>query len=67
MNIENIYICDKCREEWEFCPEDYYYEADKYPTTCPLCSMPFKQMVRDVFREDGFIGVIKRVYIRAFK
>ena len=57
------YLCENCGEEWGFCPEDYEKEED-YPKRCPFCTMPVSQMISDVFKEEGFFGVIRMLYLR---
>jgi DNA-directed RNA polymerase subunit RPC12/RpoP len=57
---EDEYKCKNCGETWGFCPEDYENEED-YPTICPFCSMPLWQMIRDIYKEEGILEVIKQI------
>ena len=63
---EKDYDCKKCGSTWSWCPEDYPdgYEHDNI---CPLCWIPIKQMVADVYREEGVLQVIRRLFIRLIK
>mgnify|MGYP001617365325 CR=1 FL=1 len=61
---EDEYLCSRCLEKWQFCPEDYDYDKSTYPTTCPLCNMPISQMIKDVFKQEGLMEVIKMLWIR---
>lgn len=58
------YTCKKCGDEWEFIPEDYDYKKELYPTTCPFCEMPVRQMVRDLFVKKEYLEIIKRLFLR---
>lgn len=63
---KNEYKCKKCKEIWEFCPEDF--DNNKHPTgVCPLCNMPITQMIVDVYKVDGIAEVIRRIFIRLEK
>jgi len=61
------YNCKNCSSEWSFFPEDYDYVEEDYPDICPLCSMPIRDMIKDVYREEGLLETIKMVYIRLIK
>ena len=58
------YECQNCGEIWELIPEDYNWDETSYPDECPLCTMPVTQMIRDVFREEGLVAVIRQFYLR---
>lgn len=57
------YTCSKCKEVWNFYPEDYEDISD-HQTKCPLCSMPIGQMLKDVYRGEGIIPAIKQLFKR---
>lgn len=58
------YICHKCADSWGFFPEDYDWDETAFPTYCPLCTMPVWDMIKEVWKEEGLLEVIKRIYIR---
>jgi formate dehydrogenase maturation protein FdhE len=60
------YKCKRCKDIWEFTPEDYDHKSD-YPKVCPLCSMPITQMISDVYKQEGIREVIRFMFIRIFK
>ena len=65
--MKNRYICKNCKEEWEFCPEDYEVELDDswyLNRICPLCEMPITQMIKDVYKVEGIWGVFIQLYKR---
>lgn len=51
------YKCKVCGEEWDFFPGDYNYKKYRYPTVCPLCQMPVKQMIKDVWEVEKFMFI----------
>jgi DNA-directed RNA polymerase subunit RPC12/RpoP len=61
----DTYKCRNCKDEWEFFPEDYDNIED-YPEICPLCSVPFWQMVKDTWEEGGIKEVIYHIRARYF-
>lgn len=61
---EDEYKCEKCGDIWGFSPEDYFYDESAYPVNCPLCEMPIRQMIVDVYDVEGLIAVFKRLWIR---
>ena len=60
---QDEYECTKCKEIWNWCPEDYENPWNK-PVACPHCSMPVTQMIHDVYEQEGIREVIKKLYIR---
>lgn len=50
---DDEYRCIKCKTVWVFCPEDYEYIKEDYPDTCPFCSMPIIQVIKDIWNEGG--------------
>lgn len=60
--MDDTYSCSKCNWEWGFYPEDFDFIEEDYPTMCPLCSMPITQMLKEVYREEGIIAAIKRLF-----
>ena len=58
------YKCKYCKEEWEFIAEDYNYKKYLYPNVCAICELSLKDMIEDVFREEGIKGVIKHLLVR---
>lgn len=63
--IQETYRCVICGEEWTFEMTDYLPED--YPDTCPLCSMPISQMIRDIYVKEGVWAVLKHLWIRVIK
>lgn len=61
---EYEYQCKQCKEIWEFEKDIYDRECCAYPIKCPLCSMPLRQMISDVYTFDGLMGVLKTMYKR---
>lgn len=61
---DNEYRCSNCREIWGFFPEDYDYEKERYPTKCPLCSMPITQLILDCYSDGGIKEVLLRLRLR---
>jgi len=61
-DITDLYSCENCGQAWSFFPNDY--EGDNYPDTCPLCSMPLWEMIRDTFKVGGVGEVIKHLVLR---
>jgi NAD-dependent SIR2 family protein deacetylase len=57
------YRCKKCLEIWGFSPQDYKHWQE-YPTKCPLCTMPIRQMIQEVYRDEGLKEVARRLLIR---
>ena len=68
-NCEDEYICQKCHELWGFFPFDYEFIID-YPTICPLCNMPLRQAVKEIWQEEGLLAVFsylnRRLTIRSY-
>ena len=58
------YYCIKCKDEWEFCPDDYEYDESLYPTVCPFCQMSKSQLFHDIRKEEGIWQAIKEVVKR---
>lgn len=59
------YQCDKCGDTWGFFPQDYVGVQD-WPSVCPLCTMPVYQMIKDVYQEEGFLAVLRQLWLRHF-
>jgi len=57
MDNYNLYICVSCEEEWGHYCDDY--GVGECPDTCPLCSMPWLQMLGDVYKEEGIIEALR--------
>jgi len=57
------YRCEQCDEVWSFVPEDYESIED-WPIYCPLCLMPLWDMIKDIYKEEGALAVIKQIYLR---
>ena len=53
---DGIYKCKKCGEYWEYFPDDYAVE-NEHSEICPLCSMPNRQMLVDIWEEEGLKGI----------
>ena len=58
------YICLKCHEEWEFDETDYDPWDWNTPDTCPLCSMPWLQMLKEVYAVEGLRGALRMAFLR---
>jgi hypothetical protein len=52
-----------CGDCWDYVPEDYS-EGNPHPQICPLCAMPWIDMVKDVYVQEGLKEVIKKTLIR---
>jgi len=61
--MQASYICSRCKDEWEFFPEDYENQ-NQYPTQCPHCTMPISQLFGDVLKEEGLWEAIRKVWGR---
>ena len=55
------YVCERCGGVWGFFPEDYDFNEEDYPTDCSFCNMPLWEMVRDIYKEEGVLAVIKQI------
>lgn len=57
------YNCRICGDEWNYFPKDF---SKKYPHDfiCPLCNMPWIDMVKDVYEKEGIKEVIRLTLIR---
>lgn len=63
------YNCKNCKQPWEleFTDEDQDVDDSFLANmVCPLCMMPFWQMVRDTYREGGIREVIFWIIKRYF-
>ncbi len=61
--MEHTYTCKCCNEIWEFCPDDYEYDENLYPTICPLCNMSIMGMLEELRDENIFVK-LKYIYKR---
>lgn len=64
---KDTYFCNKCREEWNFFPEDFCFVEEDYPVFCPFCVMPVSEMIKDVWKLEKFKGIpliIKLLFCR---
>lgn len=67
LDEDNEYRCDRCGETWLFFEQDFDFDPDRYPTRCPLCTMPISQMIWDVLREFDFALLVKLLWARLTK
>ncbi len=61
---ESEYVCEDCASLVYFCPEDYEFKEEYYPTVCPLCDMPITQMIKDVYKSEGLKETLRLVLLR---
>lgn len=61
---ESEYVCEDCAGLVYFCPEDYEFRTEDYPTVCPLCCIPIHELIRDVYPSEGFKETLRLVLLR---
>lgn len=63
---EDEYKCVCCGEVWGWCPEDYE-DPSVHEDICPFCTMPFSQLIGDIYKTEGVRGtasILRIIYKR---
>jgi hypothetical protein len=58
------YNCLICGGDWAFYAGDYNNKKELYPKICPLCNIPIKEMINEVYEEEGLKEVIRMIFCR---
>ena len=53
-------LCNQCGEVWSV--EIEFHDPDTY--RCPFCCMPIRQLLYEVYRDEGAIEAIKQLLRR---